>query len=51
MLQGQRTTIWALSQTQSLKAESDFGTAGNWKGRQGSVVFWLKVENPNHHQK
>lgn len=44
-------TSWALSQTKSGKAESVFGKLENWKGRQGSVVFWLELENPNHRQK
>lgn len=49
ILTWQRITSQAPSQTQIGKAESEFGTRGNWTGRWGPAVFWLKVEN--HHQK
>lgn len=48
---GPRITSRALSQTQSGKAESEFGTLENWRGRWGLVVFWSEVGNPMRHQK
>lgn len=43
ILKGSRITSRALSQTQSGRAESEFGALENWKGRRGLVVFWLEV--------
>lgn len=51
LLQAWRITTLVLNQTQSWKAESEFGAGGNWKGRRGwgSVKFCSEMEN--HHQK